>query len=84
MGELGAFLKIERVPSRERDPAERRGDYREFVAPLPEPELREQGASHAAGIDLAPVAHPLLDGPPRRHLAAVAQEPSWVSHEAPP
>ena len=44
MGELGAFLKIERVPSRERDPAERRRDWREFVEPLPEPELREQGA----------------------------------------
>jgi len=44
MGELGAFLKIERVPSRERDPEERRHDYREFVAPVPEGELRDQGA----------------------------------------
>ena len=44
MGELGAFLKIERVNQPERDPAERRGDYREFVDTLAEPELQEQGA----------------------------------------
>ncbi|MDP9385863.1 MAG: glutamate synthase subunit beta [Actinomycetota bacterium] len=44
MGELGAFLKIERVPQPERSPEERRADYREFVETLPEPQLREQGA----------------------------------------
>jgi glutamate synthase (NADPH/NADH) small chain len=44
MGELGAFLKLERHGSRYRDPAERVHDYREFVAPAPEGELRQQGA----------------------------------------
>src|SRR4051812_49759784 len=44
MGELGAFLKIERVPQPERDPEQRRRDYHEFVDTLPEPELQEQGA----------------------------------------
>ena len=44
MGEIGGFLKIERVEQVERDPGERVGDFREFVAPLPVPQLREQGA----------------------------------------
>ena len=44
MGELGAFLKLARVETLERDPGKRVGDYREFVAPLPVAELREQGA----------------------------------------
>src|SRR3954466_1285204 len=44
MGELGAFLKIGRVESPERDPGERVGDYREFVKTLPVSELRAQGA----------------------------------------
>ncbi len=44
MGELGAFLKIERHGARYRDPAERARDYREFLAPLPDDELRAQGA----------------------------------------
>ncbi len=44
MGELGAFLKIDRVEPIERDPRERIGDYREFVRPLPLAELRRQGA----------------------------------------
>ncbi len=44
MGELGAFLKIERVVNPERDPAKRTGDYLEFIEALPVPELREQGA----------------------------------------
>ncbi len=44
MGELGAFKKIVRAEPRERAPAERVGDHREFVRPLPLVELREQGA----------------------------------------
>jgi glutamate synthase (NADPH/NADH) small chain len=44
MGELGAFLKLARVETPERDPHERVHDFREFVSPLPDPELREQGA----------------------------------------
>jgi len=43
MGKLGGFLQIERHGARYRDPAERAHDYREFVRPAPEPELREQG-----------------------------------------
>jgi glutamate synthase (NADPH/NADH) small chain len=44
MGELGAFLKIERVPALEREPAERAHDYREFLIDRPVPELQAQGA----------------------------------------
>jgi glutamate synthase (NADPH) small chain len=44
MGELGAFLKIERVDTRERPPAERVHDYEEFLEVLPDPELAAQGA----------------------------------------
>jgi glutamate synthase (NADPH/NADH) small chain len=44
MGELGAFLRIDRSPGRERDPGERAHDYHEFTLPRPVPELREQGA----------------------------------------
>ena len=44
MGELGAFLKINRVETPERAPGERIGDHREFVGTLPLVELREQGA----------------------------------------
>jgi glutamate synthase (NADPH/NADH) small chain len=44
MGELGAFLKLARVETLERDPHDRVRDYREFVSPLPDPELRQQGA----------------------------------------
>ena len=44
MGELGAFLKIDRAEPLERDPAERVRDVREFVRPLPLAELRQQGA----------------------------------------
>ena len=44
MGELGAFLKIERVENPERPPAERVHDYREFVAVLPDEQLAQQGA----------------------------------------
>jgi glutamate synthase (NADPH/NADH) small chain len=44
MGELGAFLKIERRNGPHRDPAERTHDYHEFVDVLPEPELAQQGA----------------------------------------
>jgi glutamate synthase (NADPH/NADH) small chain len=43
MGKLGGFLQIERHGSRYRDPALRAHDYREFVDPAPEAELREQG-----------------------------------------
>src|SRR5262245_15929645 len=44
MGELGAFLKLARVETIERDPGERVRDYHEFVTPLPDAGLREQGA----------------------------------------
>ncbi len=44
MGELGAFLKIDRKESLERDPKERVRDFREFVKPLPLIELKQQGA----------------------------------------
>jgi glutamate synthase (NADPH/NADH) small chain len=44
MGELGAFLKLARVETVERDPGERVHDYHEFVSPLPDAELRGQGA----------------------------------------
>jgi glutamate synthase (NADPH) small chain len=44
MGELGAFLKIDRAGTPERSPGERVGDHREFVKLLPLVELKEQGA----------------------------------------
>ena len=44
MGELGAFLKIERVGQTYRDPAQRARDYREFVQRRSDEELAEQGA----------------------------------------
>jgi glutamate synthase (NADPH/NADH) small chain len=44
MGKLGGFLNVDRVPSPERPPGERVGDYREFVKTLPLVELRQQGA----------------------------------------
>ena len=44
MGELGAFLRLERVGFEKRDPAERVHDYREFVGTLPVAGLQEQGA----------------------------------------
>ena len=39
MGELGAFLKITRVPAPERDPRERVADYGEIYQVLPEEEV---------------------------------------------
>src|SRR4051812_39324722 len=44
MGELGAFLKIERVPAPERDPGERVADYGEIYQVLPADEASRQGA----------------------------------------
>jgi glutamate synthase (NADPH/NADH) small chain len=44
MGELGAFLKIERHNQPYRDPKERVGDFKEFVVGRPVPELQDQGA----------------------------------------
>jgi glutamate synthase (NADPH) small chain len=44
MGELGAFLKVERHGARYRDSRARARDYREFLTPLPDQELRAQGA----------------------------------------
>ena len=44
MGELGGFLRIERVNGPERPVAERVHDYREYQQTLPAEELREQGA----------------------------------------
>jgi glutamate synthase (NADPH) small chain len=43
MGKLGGFLEAERAGQPERDPAQRIGDYREFVHTLPVEGLREQG-----------------------------------------
>jgi glutamate synthase (NADPH/NADH) small chain len=44
VGELGAFLKVDRVDGPERPPAERVHDFREFMQTLPEGELARQGA----------------------------------------
>ena len=44
MGELGAFLKIERHNPGYRDVADRVGDFNEFVVERSVPELQEQGA----------------------------------------
>jgi glutamate synthase (NADPH) small chain len=44
MGELGAFLKIERRGVPYRDARERAADYREFLVRRPVPQLQEQGA----------------------------------------
>jgi glutamate synthase (NADPH/NADH) small chain len=44
MGELGAFLKINRKDYVERDPKERIADYHEFVRTLDTEELAQQGA----------------------------------------
>jgi glutamate synthase (NADPH) small chain len=44
MGKLRGFLEYDRAGTIERDPAERVGDYREFVGTLPLAELQAQGA----------------------------------------
>ena len=44
MGRIGAFLNLNRVEAPERAPAERVGDFREFVGTLPVGELREQAS----------------------------------------
>src|SRR3954447_6760785 len=44
MGEVGAFLKIDRRGVVYRDPAERASDYQEFLVQRPVAELRDQGA----------------------------------------
>ena len=44
MGELGAFLKIERVGVPYRDPKERAQDFKEFMIRRPDAELAAQGA----------------------------------------
>jgi glutamate synthase (NADPH/NADH) small chain len=44
MGELGGFLKLERVGFAKRDPAERVRDYRRYFELQPEDELKAQGA----------------------------------------
>lgn len=44
MGELGAFLKVEKHGTIYRDPSERVADYHEFVDPQPDEELSRQGA----------------------------------------
>ena len=44
MGELGAFLKITRMPAPERDPRERVADYKEIYEVLSEDEAARQGA----------------------------------------
>jgi glutamate synthase (NADPH/NADH) small chain len=44
MGELGAFLKIERVGVPYRDPSERAHDFKEFTIRRPDDELSAQGA----------------------------------------
>ncbi|HEX5896134.1 MAG TPA: hypothetical protein VFY47_07390, partial [Thermoleophilaceae bacterium] len=44
MGELGAFLRLERVGFEKRDPAERVGDYRQYFSLPDDRTLRDQGA----------------------------------------
>ena len=44
MGELGAFLRLERVGFDKRDPAERVGDYRQYFSLPDDRTLRDQGA----------------------------------------
>jgi glutamate synthase (NADPH/NADH) small chain len=44
MGELGGFLRIHRVDYRKRPKTERVGDFEEYIEPLPEEGMREQGA----------------------------------------
>jgi glutamate synthase (NADPH/NADH) small chain len=44
MGELGAFLRIERAGVPQRDPRERANDYEEFMLQRSVPELQQQGA----------------------------------------
>ena len=44
MGEVGAFIKLDRVESPERSPVERVHDYHEFVGTLPISALREQAS----------------------------------------
>jgi glutamate synthase (NADPH) small chain len=44
MGEVGAFLKIDRQGVVYRDPVERAADYREFLVQRSDAELRDQGA----------------------------------------
>jgi glutamate synthase (NADPH) small chain len=44
MGQLGAFLKIDRAETPERDPSRRVEDYHEFIRKLPVVEVRRQGA----------------------------------------
>ncbi|HUZ81314.1 MAG TPA: glutamate synthase subunit beta [Gaiellaceae bacterium] len=44
MGKIGAFLNLNRVEAPERAPAERVGDFREFVGTLPLHELRGQAS----------------------------------------
>jgi glutamate synthase (NADPH/NADH) small chain len=44
VGRIGAFKKVSREAQPERDPAQRIGDFREFVGTLPLTELREQAA----------------------------------------
>src|ERR1700749_1920786 len=44
MGKVGGFLEITRVDAPERDPAQRTGDFKEFVETLPVSGLQEQGA----------------------------------------
>jgi glutamate synthase (NADPH/NADH) small chain len=44
MGKIGGFLKYDRAEAPERDPGERKGDFREFMGTLPLTELRNQGA----------------------------------------
>jgi glutamate synthase (NADPH) small chain len=44
MGQVGAFLKIDRQGVVYREPAERASDYQEFLVQRPDAELRDQGA----------------------------------------
>ena len=59
MGELGAFLRIERSPARERDPAERAHDYHEFTLHRPSPSSRSRarGAWSAGSRSATAAAH---------------------------
>ena len=66
MGELGAFLKLDRAEPLERDPAERVHDVREFVRPLPLARAAQPGrALHGVRRAVLPPRLPAREPDPR-------------------
>ena len=71
MGELGAFLRIERSGPKYRDPKERVGDFQEFVENRPVPELLTSTSVVKSSVTVipgrstrVPVIVPLACSPP--------------------